>query len=99
MVILGNLLENSLEALQKYRQGEKNLYLLISGKNDVLKIVVQDSGPGIPMPIRGEIFENGFSTKEADGHGLGLYIVKAHIEAAGGAISINCPPEKAPGWK
>ncbi|GBF35578.1 two-component sensor histidine kinase [Desulfocucumis palustris] len=94
VVILGNLLENSLEALQKCPQGDKNIYLHISEKNDTFKIIVQDSGPGIPENIREKIFEKGFSTKGEDGHGLGLYMVRAHVEAAGGAISVNCPPEK-----
>ncbi len=94
VVILGNLLENALEAVQNCRQGEKSIYLYISEKNDTLKIIVHDSGPGIPGNIREKVFESGFSTKEEEGHGLGLYIVRAHVEAAGGAISVNCPQER-----
>ncbi|MFZ5644192.1 MAG: ATP-binding protein [Bacillota bacterium] len=93
VVILGNLLENSIHALKGCPAEEKNIYLYISDKNSLLKIVVRDSGPGIPEEIRDSIFNNGFSTKSEAGHGLGLYIVKEHVKAAGGSVFVDCPPE------
>lgn len=94
VVILGNLLENALDALQGYQGSNKSIYLYISGKDGVLKIIVHDSGPGIPWENRGKIFKNGYSTKVDEGHGLGLHIVSTHAEAAGGTVSVECPPDK-----
>ncbi|HBV96966.1 MAG: histidine kinase [Peptococcaceae bacterium BICA1-7] len=93
VVIMGNLLENAIHALKSSTGEEKNIYLYISDRNRLINIIVRDSGPGIPVPIRECIFKNGFSTKSEAGHGLGLYIVKEHVKAAGGSIFVECPPE------
>lgn len=92
VVIIGNLLENSIDVIKKCDEGPKKIYFSISDKEGGLRIVVEDTGPGIPEDIIDKIFENGFSTKEEEGHGLGLFIVKEHVMAAGGAISVQCPP-------
>jgi len=94
VVIIGNILENAIEALKKCDTGPKKIYFLVSDKGGSLNITVEDSGHGIPEEIHGRIFENGFSTKEDDGHGLGLYIVNEHIMAAGGSISVDSSPGK-----
>ncbi|MFZ5633752.1 MAG: DcuS/MalK family sensor histidine kinase [Bacillota bacterium] len=92
VVIIGNVLENALDALKNCDTCQKNIYFYISDRDGHLEIVVHDSGPGIAGEIRERIFENGFSTKETVGHGIGLYIVKEHVSAAGGTISVDCPP-------
>ncbi|MCL6478482.1 MAG: sensor histidine kinase [Peptococcaceae bacterium] len=92
VVIIGNVLENALEALKDCATCSRNVYFYISDRDQQLEIVVHDSGPGIGDAIRERIFENGFSTKETEGRGLGLYIVKEHVSAAGGTISVDCPP-------
>lgn len=92
VVIIGNILENALDSLKKSHSPEKTIYFYISDRNNRLKIIVRDSGPGIPEQIRDKIYENGFSTKEEEGHGLGLYIVKEHVCAAGGTIEVDSSP-------
>jgi two-component system sensor histidine kinase DctS len=92
VVIIGNLLENAIDALKGSPAEAKNIYFYISDKNNCLAITVQDTGAGIPGEIRGEVFKNGFSTKSEQGHGLGLFIVKEHVRAAGGSIAMECPP-------
>ncbi len=92
VVIIGNMLENALEALKRSDGADKKLYFYISDRGGCLKIIVRDSGPGIPEELSDMIFENGFSTKEEQGHGLGLYIVKEHVAAAGGTITVHSPP-------
>jgi PAS domain S-box-containing protein len=53
---------------------------------------VRDSGPGIPSEVRDRIFEP-FVTTKHQGTGLGLSIVKGQVEAHGGEISLECPPD------
>jgi len=92
VVIIGNILENAIEALKGCESFPKKIYFSVSDKGGGLKITVEDSGPGIPEQIRERIFDNGFSTKGEDGHGLGLYIVKEHVMAAGGSICVDSSP-------
>jgi C4-dicarboxylate-specific signal transduction histidine kinase len=52
-----------------------------------VRIVVEDSGPGIPREIRARIFDPFFTTKSPDeGTGLGLAICQRVITEVGGKI-------------
>jgi len=62
-------------------------------------IAVEDSGPGIPEDLREEIFKVGFTSRvtgaswpDIPHHGLGLSIVRALIEAAGGTARASSSP-------
>ena len=82
--VIGNLIENSLDALSVDGTGKINLKIIqADGK---LVIRVKDNGPGIPSDIRGRIFERGVTTKEDGKGGYGLYIVYSIIEGCGGKI-------------
>lgn len=50
-----------------------------------ISIVIEDSGPGIPEELKGQIFEPFFSGR-VKGMGLGLSIVKGIVDAHGGQI-------------
>lgn len=51
------------------------------------RLEVEDEGPGIPANLRERIFESGVSDREG-GHGIGLPVVKEHVERAGGQIRV-----------
>jgi signal transduction histidine kinase len=55
------------------------------------RLVVRDSGPGIPAAILDRIFNPFFTTKET-GTGLGLAIVHRVIDAHDGTITATNPP-------
>jgi signal transduction histidine kinase len=60
-------------------------------------IEVQDRGPGIATEHRDRAFERfarfrPVGYEEVPGTGLGLFICRAHVEAHGGAISVEDPP-------
>lgn len=58
--------------------------------NRFVRLVVSDTGPGIPAGVLDRIFEPFFTTKEAGGGtGLGLAHIKAVVEAAGGRIDVE----------
>jgi signal transduction histidine kinase len=59
--------------------------------DDVIRLSVDDSGPGIPEDQRNAVVER-FSrpgARDRDGSGLGLAIVKAVAEGHGGWITIQ----------
>jgi signal transduction histidine kinase len=83
--IVVNLLQNAREAM-----GGKGMLRvearLVTG--DSVEIVIQDSGPGIPVEQTEQIFEAYFTTKEK-GTGLGLSIVKHNVDLYGGTIRVE----------
>ena len=58
--------------------------------NDI-RVTVADSGPGIPVEQRGNIFDRYWQARVSDfeGSGLGLFIAKGIVEAHGGSLWID----------
>jgi signal transduction histidine kinase len=54
----------------------------------MVKLAVEDSGPGVPPEVRNRIFEPFFTTR-ASGIGLGLAIARQIAEAHGGSIKLG----------
>lgn len=61
---------------------------LVLGMLDNLSLYVEDSGPGVPAPLREQIFDPFFSTK-VKGTGLGLATVHSIVESHGGSIVVE----------
>ncbi|MDQ7862304.1 ATP-binding protein [Peribacillus frigoritolerans] len=74
-LIIGNLIENSFAALKHCSEETKQVYLSIYQDERHCQIVLEDNGPGIPEDIHKDIFEYGFTTKGAEGSGIGLYLI------------------------
>ena len=60
-------------------------------KDQMVQVDIEDNGPGIPETVQGQIFEQGFTTKEAGkGTGLGMAIAQQIIETDhGGSIKLQ----------
>ena len=94
-VIFQNLISNAL----KYTGEEGKIKVSIGENNDRFFISVIDNGYGIPKDDQSKIFTQLYRAdnvreKEADGSGLGLYMIKTIIEEAGGAISFDSEENK-----
>lgn len=76
--VVGNLVTNALEATG----GDGPVEVSLNSSDGTARLVVADRGPGLP---RGDVFAAFFSTKSS-GTGLGLWLVRQLVEAAGGAI-------------
>ncbi len=87
-----NLIHNALQAI--HNQGT----LKICAKHEssqMIRVDIQDNGPGIPADIQERIFEPFFTTKAVgEGSGLGLDISKKIVEEHGGVISVQSQPGK-----
>ncbi|WP_042445232.1 PAS domain-containing sensor histidine kinase [Azospirillum sp. B510] len=55
------------------------------------RVLVGDSGPGVPEEVRAQLFQP-FVTTKAGGMGLGLSICRSIIEAHGGRLWLEPPP-------
>ncbi len=84
--IVGNLIENSLDAVSNDGSGE--IYIKIVQHKENIEIKVKDNGPGIKEEYRNKVYEQGFTTKEGQ-RGHGMYIVKKIIEEAKGSIELK----------
>ena len=81
-----NLIDNAIEAM--HREGRIDISTLHDRANSVVRIVVADDGPGIPLAERDKLFLPYYSTKQR-GSGLGLAIVRRIIAEHGGSIEVG----------
>ncbi|MDR6121311.1 CitB family two-component system sensor histidine kinase MalK [Bacillus sp. SLBN-46] len=86
ITILGNLIDNAVEAMVD--SVEKTLEVNFTYEDHWLTIEVFDSGPGISNDVQKRIFEKGFSTKGVN-RGYGLYLVAKSVEDLGGELMID----------
>ncbi|MBY0491941.1 MAG: response regulator [Gemmatimonadaceae bacterium] len=59
---------------------------------DYVRLDISDEGAGIPVEVISNIFDPFYTTKGAQGNGLGLATVKAIMQKAGGAVSVASAP-------
>lgn len=89
-VILGNLLDNAIEATQKCEQAKRKIFLRICNPNDMFLLCLRNSS--IQMPV---IVDDRFITTKEDqyAHGLGVESVKRIVEKYNGNISFQYDEE------
>ncbi|MBX3582131.1 MAG: PAS domain S-box protein [Rhizobiaceae bacterium] len=87
--IVVNLIVNANQALQETdgkRVIEISAYV---DENGLARVVVDDSGPGVPESIKAQIFDPFFTTKPLGvGTGIGLSISRGLAEAQGGRLGL-----------
>jgi two-component system sensor histidine kinase DctS len=93
VTIVGNLLENSIEAINAQRgDGPRSIVLQITEDKDGLLILVTDTGTGIEPENLSRIYELGFSTKAAQGRGVGMSLVHEIVSRREGSIEVDSEP-------
>lgn len=86
-LILGNLLENSLEELAGV--SGTAIIIKIREKEKTIQLQISDNGRGIPD--LNKVFRRGFSTK-GSGRGLGLSLISEKVNRMDGCISLHSEP-------
>jgi len=88
VTILGNLLENAMEAsIEGDAEPIVKLFMSDYGRDIIFE--VEDSGKGVSDDIKDKIFDRGFSTKNIKGRGMGMYLIKNALTYLKGAILIE----------
>ena len=84
-----NIIHNAIQAMEK----SGTLTIDVSQVDNMIKISITDTGPGIPETIRDKVFEPFFTTKpRGEGSGLGLHIISRIIEKHQGKIDFTSKP-------
>jgi len=87
-------IENLLDNAVKYTPAGGKIDFSVTQEQGLIRIVVQDSGIGIPKDQKSRLFTKFFRAKNAvsiqtSGTGLGLYMVKKIIDRHGGKIAVE----------
>ena len=90
--VLVNLLDNAV----KYG-GDGPVSIRVEPANGAVRILVADSGPGIPFGEQTRIFEKFYRsgpelTRATGGTGLGLYISRELVQRMGGRLEVRSQP-------
>ncbi len=89
VTVLGNLIENALDAMSGQAEGE--IGLLLHYQDGWLSGEVSDDGPGIPENNIDAIFNKGFSTK-GENRGVGLFLANQQLRELGGTLAVESEP-------
>ncbi|HVH63169.1 MAG TPA: sensor histidine kinase [Candidatus Dormibacteraeota bacterium] len=90
ITLLGNLIDNALDAAAS-GQAERWVSVSVIEEEGEIVMKVHDSGSGIAEGIDGQIFQEGFSTKNGHGRkrrGFGLALVRQVAHRNGGAVNV-----------
>lgn len=90
--VLGNLMDNAIDATQKYK-GPKIIKIIILGNGHQVLISVENSGDVIEESMMTKLFNYGFSTK-ANSRGAGLFIVYKLTQKLGARLSVESSGEQ-----
>jgi len=90
-----NILTNAAQAIDGEGVVEVTIDMVDTADGRALRVVISDSGPGIPPDVMEKITDPFFTTKDVgEGTGLGLWITENIIRAHGGTMVCNSEVNK-----
>ncbi len=93
VTIIGNLLENAIEAINASPGNQaRNIVLQITEDDTGLLISVSDTGTGIEPALLPHIWDQGFSTKASEGRGVGMSLIKSILDRHDGCYEVDSEP-------
>ncbi len=91
--VILNIIVNAAQAMEG--RGQLDITSRTRANHDINEILINDSGPGIPLDLLDQIFEPFFTTKETgEGTGLGLSVSYAIVKEHKGSIRASSTPEQ-----
>lgn len=93
VTVVANLVDNALDAATQ-TEPDRSAWVEVDvagGDGEPVHVVVRDSGPGVPSELADEVFQHGYTTKEASERkrGLGLAIVSLVCARRGGEVTVS----------
>ncbi|MBW5444949.1 GHKL domain-containing protein [Cohnella sp. CFH 77786] len=92
VLLLGNLIENAFDAVLNAGKPDKDVFVSIEESDGMLSILVEDNGAGMDEETRSRMLEPGYSTKAAEGRGIGLHLVRQAVDKGGGELLCESSP-------
>ncbi len=97
VTVLGNLVDNAIDAIvsdptTNGQHPRGTVTVTVTDTDQVLRLTVTDTGPGIPAEHLDDVFVDGFSTKEPRSgihRGVGLALVHRLVTRFGGTITVT----------
>lgn len=93
LIILGVLIDNSMESIADNEEGKIVVYLYLNTDENILLCQVYDNGCGISKDILENVFERGYSTK-GENRGYGLNAVDTIVKKYNGLIDVESEVSK-----
>jgi len=96
-----HLVDNALDAMQERRQASPVLSIsTLLGEDQMIRVVIQDNGPGIPKSLHLKVFEPFFTTKTGakGGSGMGLSKVQEIINQHAGTLRLDADYQEGCRW-
>jgi PAS domain S-box-containing protein len=93
--LVANLITNAIDACRFDESANKQHRIQVrcrTATRGVVLIEVEDNGAGISQEDHGRVFDGFFSTKGAEGTGLGLLVVQKVAREHGGDVSFDSAP-------
>ncbi len=90
--VLVNLMRNAIDVMSEGGAVRRLDIATATGPEDQVEVTVADTGSGLAPEVARQLFQP-FVTTKRKGMGLGLSICRTIVEAHGGKIWVNSPPE------
>jgi signal transduction histidine kinase len=88
--IVSNLICNAIEELDESDKKSKKLLVKTFVRSSLLFVVIKDNGRGIGAKKRKDLFRNGYTHKDGQHKGLGLYFVRNTVRSKFfGSVSVK----------
>ena len=90
VTVVGNLVDNALDAVSGLPEGAvRRVAVRVEADEEHVRVLVEDSGPGVPPADAERVLERGWSTKAAGGRGIGLALVGQVARLHHGTVEVS----------
>ena len=90
-ILFKQLIDNAIEAICESNGAEQRLKITTDTDADLIYVIIEDSGSGIPVEKRAKVFEPFYTTRSMGGNqaGMGLVMAKEIVNQHQGIIEID----------
>jgi signal transduction histidine kinase len=86
--VISNLISNSIYAMQNGGILSVSVKDALTAPDEII-LTIEDTGTGIPAETLPKVFDAFFTTRNAVGTGIGLFIARQFVEGHGGRIELE----------